>query len=89
MSDEITLIGGSHHLTTTREQSHLIARRPLEKMPEIPVGPPPHATASIPIAVEYYDLREYFVFGTRYLFYVFRGLNKEEAARLVDDAIRQ
>lgn len=87
MNDEITLIGGSHHLTTTRQRFHLIARPTPEPISELSVDPLP-ANASKPFVVEYYDLWEYLVFGTRYWFYVFRGLDKDEAYRLIENAIR-
>lgn len=83
MNDEITLIGGSHHLTTPRKRFHLIARPTPEPISELSIDPPP-ANASKPIAVEYYDLREYLVFGKRYWFYIFRGLDKDEAARWIE-----
>ena len=83
MNDEITLIGGSHHLTTTRQRDHLIARPIPEPISELSIDPLP-ANASKPIAVEYYDLRGYLVFGKRYWFYLFRGLDKDEAARWIE-----
>lgn len=85
--DEITLIGGSHHLTTTRQRFHLIARPTPEPISELSVDPLP-ANAGKPIAVEYYDLRGILFFGKRYWFYVFRGLDKDEADRLIENAIR-
>ncbi|MDS4070672.1 MAG: hypothetical protein RKO24_13735 [Candidatus Competibacter sp.] len=87
MNDEITLIGGSHHLTTTRQRDHLIARPIPEPISELSIDPLP-ANASKPIAVEYYDLRGYLVFGNRYWFYIFRGLDKAEAVRLIENAIQ-
>ena len=87
MNDEITLIGGSHHLTTTRQRDHLIIRPTPEPISELSVDPLP-ANAWKPFVVEYYDLREYLVFGTRYWFYIFRGLDKAEAVRLIKNAIR-
>lgn len=87
MNDEITLIGGSHHLTTTRQRDHLIIRPTPEPISELSVDPLP-ANASKPVVVEYYDLREYLVFGTRHWFYVFRGLNQDEAVRLIENAIQ-
>lgn len=86
MNDEITLIGGSHHLATTRQRDHLLARPTPEPISELSIDPPP-AHASKPIEVEYYDLREYLVFGKRCWFYVFRGVDKAEADRLIETAI--
>mgnify|MGYP001233796458 CR=1 FL=1 len=87
MNDEITLIGGSHHLTTTRQRDHLIARPIPEPISELSIDPLP-ANASKPIAVEYYDLRGYLVFGNRYWFYIFRGLDKAEAVRLIENQFK-
>ena len=87
MNDEITLIGGSHHLTTTRQRDHLIIRTTPEPISELSVDPPP-ANASKPFVVEYYDLREYLVFGTRHWVYVFRGLDQDEAVRLIENQFK-
>lgn len=89
MEKEFVLIGGSHHLMVLNKSGvpeHRLVFPNLKKLPKLldsDITSWNQLTHKAALEVEYYDLKEYEIFGKRRFFYVLKDLSTEEANRLI------